>query len=233
MVERRPPAGTEAGSTEETRARLAAAGLELFGRLGFDGVTTRALAERAGVNQAAIPYHFGGKEGVYMAVAQRFVELAAPRIAAAIADAPCEPAASPAEAGAMLERFLLRLCDIMLGPDVPEHAFAFLFREQFQPTRAFELLYRELMQPVHAHAGELLARAVGEDPASPRLILMEHAFFGLLTAFVSSRATLLHRLEADVPPDLDAVGATLRRLIACLVAGAGILDRPLPCGAAS
>ncbi|MDQ5888246.1 MAG: TetR/AcrR family transcriptional regulator, regulator of cefoperazone and chloramphenicol, partial [Pseudomonadota bacterium] len=54
---------------EETRKRLIEAGIELFGRDGFDAVTTRQLAEVAGVNQAAIPYHFAGKEGVYQAVA--------------------------------------------------------------------------------------------------------------------------------------------------------------------
>ena len=54
--------------SEATRQRLIDTGLTLFGRYGFDGVTTRQLATSAQVNQASIPYHFGGKEGVYLAI---------------------------------------------------------------------------------------------------------------------------------------------------------------------
>ena len=59
---------------EQTHLRLLDAGLDLFGRAGMHGVTTRALAEAAGVNLNAILYHFGGKEGLYMAVARGIVE---------------------------------------------------------------------------------------------------------------------------------------------------------------
>src|SRR3546814_893958 len=36
--------------------------LELFGRHGFDGTRTRAIAAAAGKPMSAITYHFGGKE---------------------------------------------------------------------------------------------------------------------------------------------------------------------------
>ena len=54
---------------DETRQRLIAAATEVFGRLGFEAASTRAIADAAGANLAAIPYHFGGKEGLYLAVA--------------------------------------------------------------------------------------------------------------------------------------------------------------------
>ncbi len=47
---------------EETRRRIAAAATELVAERGWDAVTTRQIAERAGVNQALIHYHFGSKE---------------------------------------------------------------------------------------------------------------------------------------------------------------------------
>ena len=47
-------------------ALLEAAG-ELFADYGFDGASTRMIAEKAGVNIAAINYHFGGKENLYLA----------------------------------------------------------------------------------------------------------------------------------------------------------------------
>lgn len=54
----------------ETRSRMIHAAIEVFGALGFEGASTRVLADRAGVNLAAIPYHFGGKRELYLAAAQ-------------------------------------------------------------------------------------------------------------------------------------------------------------------
>ena len=46
---------------EETRRRLVQAAVRVFGESGYDAVGTRDLAEAAGTNQAAIPYHFGAR----------------------------------------------------------------------------------------------------------------------------------------------------------------------------
>ena len=44
-----------------TRARLLAAARELVVEMGLSAVTTRAISERAGVNNALVHYHFGSK----------------------------------------------------------------------------------------------------------------------------------------------------------------------------
>jgi AcrR family transcriptional regulator len=59
---------------EASRQRLIDAALEIFGEFGFDGSSTRMLADKAGANLAAIPYHFGSKEGLYRAAAEYIVE---------------------------------------------------------------------------------------------------------------------------------------------------------------
>src|SRR4051812_5712364 len=59
---------------DETRRRLIQEGVRLFGARGFDGVTTRDLAAAADCNQAAILYHFGSKEEVYLAVARHVAD---------------------------------------------------------------------------------------------------------------------------------------------------------------
>ena len=59
----------------DPKQRLIEAGLEIFGMYNLEGATTRQLASRARVNQAAIPYYFGGKEGLYLAVVQYMVDL--------------------------------------------------------------------------------------------------------------------------------------------------------------
>lgn len=61
-----------------TRGAIRAAAEELYAENGIDGVTTRSLADRAGVNMAAVNYHFGNKDNltldVFRDVARRTVE---------------------------------------------------------------------------------------------------------------------------------------------------------------
>lgn len=61
-------------SSEQTREKLIQAGIRLFALSGVSGVRTRQLAEEAGVNQSAIPYHLGGKSGVYAAVIRKITD---------------------------------------------------------------------------------------------------------------------------------------------------------------
>ena len=64
--ERRDP-GPEVGE-ENTRDRIFGAAGEVFAEQGFEGATVRAITERAGVNLAAVNYHFRDKAELYTRV---------------------------------------------------------------------------------------------------------------------------------------------------------------------
>lgn len=51
-------------TADETREKILAAAIAEFGAKGYAGARTAGIAERAGVNQQLIAYHFGGKQGV-------------------------------------------------------------------------------------------------------------------------------------------------------------------------
>lgn len=53
---------------ELTRARLVRTAGRLFARRGIDAVPVREITDAAGVNTAAIHYHFGSKEGLVRAI---------------------------------------------------------------------------------------------------------------------------------------------------------------------
>ncbi len=55
-------------SGEQTRNALIQAAGELAAEVGFDNVSTRAIASRAGENAGSIHYHFGGKDYLFKAV---------------------------------------------------------------------------------------------------------------------------------------------------------------------
>ncbi|MEU7893905.1 TetR/AcrR family transcriptional regulator [Nonomuraea sp. NPDC049152] len=47
------------------------AATQLFAALGYDGTTTRQIAEASGLNIATVNYHVGGKRELYLAVMER------------------------------------------------------------------------------------------------------------------------------------------------------------------
>jgi AcrR family transcriptional regulator len=60
----------------DRRLQIMEAAKELFARQGFEGTTTRQIAERARVNEAIIFRHFPSKEDLYWAIIDRESELA-------------------------------------------------------------------------------------------------------------------------------------------------------------
>jgi TetR/AcrR family transcriptional regulator len=58
---------------ERTRAALLDAALLEFSERGRAGARTRDIAARAGVNKQLISHHFGGKDGLYRALIERWL----------------------------------------------------------------------------------------------------------------------------------------------------------------
>jgi TetR/AcrR family transcriptional regulator len=52
---------------DDVRERVLQAALECFGAFGFEGTSTRAVAERAGITHTLVLYHFGSKEDLWIA----------------------------------------------------------------------------------------------------------------------------------------------------------------------
>lgn len=61
-------------TSDQTRDSLLRAGAELIGELGWSAVTTRAVAQRAGVPHGAVSYHFSGKQDLLRRAALALVE---------------------------------------------------------------------------------------------------------------------------------------------------------------
>lgn len=209
---------------EDARERLITAGLELFSEHGFDGVTTRALAARARVNQAAIPYYFGGKSGVYLAVARQVGEFLGRLVQPVIAQVEARFAADPSRSSAMLllPDLLGGVARMVWGNPPPRSAFAFILMEQQHPTQALDLLERELLLPMYRCTARLVAVLLGQGEGARDVLLLAHALVGTLTAFTTGRVTLARCLGAPHPAEAElAVGAAqaVETLVRAMVAG--------------
>ena len=73
-------------ATTDTGERIVTAAAELFAQRGYAATTTRAIAERAGVNEVTVFRHFDNKLGVLKALGQRFAEKSAARSLAELPD---------------------------------------------------------------------------------------------------------------------------------------------------
>lgn len=68
------PRSRHAEQSEQTRRRLMNATRDLVVAEGWSAASSRAIAERAGVNQALINFHFKGKAGLFRATLDRCVD---------------------------------------------------------------------------------------------------------------------------------------------------------------
>jgi AcrR family transcriptional regulator len=199
-----------------TRQRLIEAGLSLFARYGYEGVSTRALAKEAEVNLAAIPYHFGGKEGVYLAVVQQLAAAVGPPLHAMASQIEMRLAhADRQQAEALLARFIDTLARTVLGGRDLALRARFMLREQIDPTPAFDYVYGSFIAPVHGCATHLVARLLDLDPADPGTILRAHALLGQILGFAIARETVRRRLgwhDEYTSEHIDAVARVVVEL---------------------
>lgn len=180
------------------RPKLIDAGVRLFGLHGFEATSTRSLAEAAGVNLAAIPYHFGGKEGLYRAVAQHIVDsrnaVLGPyfeRIRSLCAD----PAADRDTLVSALRAMVRALAADTLGTSQARDASQIMIQEQIAPTPAFDILYDGFFRHALETWTGLVARLTGRDAGHPDTRLRAIALLGQIVIFRVGAFTALRHLE--------------------------------------
>jgi len=132
--------------------------IDQFGRQGFEGASTREIARASGTAMSSITYHFGGKEGLYLAAADHIAaqirEMQAPAVAAALEAGPSSPEAAVQAMLGLLDSLAL----MMLRPET-EAWSRFIIREQQYPTEAFNRLFDGAMQKIVEAFVELISRA--------------------------------------------------------------------------
>lgn len=67
---------SEGSPAPDAQSRLTAAAVEVIAELGWRSATTRAIAERAGLNLALVNYHFGSKDALLLAALHQTLEVA-------------------------------------------------------------------------------------------------------------------------------------------------------------
>lgn len=178
----------------DTRAQLIEAALDIFGRLGYEGATTRQIAKAANANLAAIVYHFGSKEALHLAVAEHVAESILARVGPTLATIATPSAtATPDAARAALHRLIETLVDVLLGSAEAERWARFIVREQLQPTAAFDVIYGYMEQAMSA-ALHIIATIL-DVPEDDDLRLRAITVFGQILVFRVAQTMVFRRMK--------------------------------------
>jgi AcrR family transcriptional regulator len=170
--------------------RLLDTAIDQFGRKGLEGASTRAIAAAADTAMSSITYHYGGKDGLYLAAARRIAEQIGQRFAGVMAHAAdpdeLDPAAAVEHVLALADAFLT----IMLSPESASWA-RFIIREQMEPTEGFQILWDHFMGSIAGRLVRLVLRATGGrcNPADARVRAI--TLIGQVLVFRVARATVL------------------------------------------
>ena len=139
-----------------TRDRILKAAERLFAERGYEGTSVRAIVAKARVNQAAINYHFDGKEGLYREVLRAaFRALTAHQLAHA---EEAKAATREAALGAFVRR---QLQPLTARDEFSRHLRIFNW-EAAQPTAVFRKLMSEEAAPFMSVAVDLVRRFLPE-----------------------------------------------------------------------
>jgi AcrR family transcriptional regulator len=169
--------------SEVTRERIMKAAGRLFAERGYDGTSIRAIVAKARVNQAAINYHFDGKDGLYREVLRdAFRALTEDQLA----HGQDTRAVSRDEALAAFIRRQLR--PLSARDELSRHMRIFNW-ETVRPTAAFKSLMSEEAAPFMGLAVDLVRRFL---PSADQRTLMVAAIWmiGQCSVFLRNREQL-------------------------------------------
>lgn len=181
------------GHSHDTRARMIEAAIEVFGSVGYDGATTRQLTERAKVNQAAIPYHFGGKRELYLAAAQAIADYMRSRIEPLI-DQLRTAAADPVR---HIDAVVTRFFQFIAGDEEPEAWTVFFVRCERDADDAFRIIYYQSVARFQAALIAEVAAATGRSPDDADLKVRVAIVLGAISNFRTLRNVMLSSLGWD------------------------------------
>jgi AcrR family transcriptional regulator len=193
--------GTGYSRGEDTRARVIASALKLFGQCGFDGASTREIAVDAGVNAPALQYYFSSKEGLYLACVEHMASTLWQHAQAAVSNAgelllKHAPDAELIDAHCNIQD---SIADFLFSPAGPADWVLLVVREQagLGLQAAFDLMYNEVTAKFIGINSALVGRLLGVPPGAEEARVRAITLSGQLLVFQFLRRSFLTALGWD------------------------------------
>jgi AcrR family transcriptional regulator len=199
--------------SEVTRERIVKAAERLFAERGYDGTSIRAIVAKARVNQAAINYHFDGKDGLYREVLHTAFQALTEH---QLAHAQDLKAMSREDA---LSDFIRRQLHPLLSRDEYSRHMRIFNWETVRPTAVFRSLLSEEAAPYMGLATDLVRRFLPE--ADNRTVMAAAIWLlGQCSVFLRNR-DVLSQPPMDLVIDESAVEWLSQMISRWVIAGLG------------
>jgi AcrR family transcriptional regulator len=169
--------------SEITRERILKAAERLFAERGYEATSIRAIVGKARVNQAAINYHFAGKDGLYREVLRAaFRALTEHQLASA------EEIKAMSREQALVE-FVRHQLQPLVGRDELSRHLRIFNWETVRPTAVFRKLLSEEAAPFMGVAVDLVRRFL-PDADQRTLVVAAIWLIGQCNVFMRNREQL-------------------------------------------
>lgn len=214
------PFPTEPMLVPATRERILDAAELQFADLGYDGASMRQITAGAGVNLAAVNYHFGDKESLYRAVFERRIRTVNARRIERLIEV--EGSGGPLTVPALVRVVIDPMRELWLGSaDGQPHPFLrFMARTLLDPQPFMRHLVQIEMAPFLQRLVPVLRRALPGLPL-PELVARLQAMMGAILFTGARLARPGGGPGADLWPAALSPEAALEALVAFCIAGLG------------
>ena len=202
----------------ETQTRILDTAEELFMQHGFEGASMRMLTAKAGVNLAAVNYHFGSKDALIEAVFRRRLDPMNAERVAELERREQEAEGRPLPADAIIRAFLgasLRMIEDTRGGG---RTFTRLLgRAYTEPAKPIRQLIGQMYAPAMERFKAAFMRALPELPKD-ELVWRMHFMFGTLS-YTLAATDAVQLIAGCKPEDRHDARLLEDRLTAFLAAG--------------
>lgn len=143
---------------QKTREIIMETAGRIFAEEGYSKATVRNICRNAGVNIAAVNYHFRNKKGLYLAVLKNYQETAFRNYPP---DMGISKTQKPEE---KLREYIRSFLKRIMDDGHPTWFGRLLAREFTEPTWAFDILLEETIRPSFQLLTEIVAELTGKSP---------------------------------------------------------------------
>lgn len=203
------------------RTALIEVSLDMFGEYGFDGASVRKICDKAGMNGASVNYHFGSKEGLYIAVADYIIEQLSTHTQSAQVAALSFLEQDIKDPEVALEHILAvaeNAIDVLVPDSNKTQRWAkFVTRFQLEESAPEHALSRI---PFHSIVSRLIAIVLNQHETNITNTIMAQTIFGQILVFRVNRlsARMAMSIKTFGPNEIsaikDVVFSNIRKILA-------------------
>jgi AcrR family transcriptional regulator len=187
---------------ELTRDRLLNKAEDLFAQRGYHAVSVREITKAAASNLAAVNYHFGNKQNLYLEVFRSRWLPRASRIQQSFRQS-LQKDASPTPK--MVVQSLARA--FLEGPmstDERTRHLKLISGELAQPTEAFDLVVEQVFRPLFGNLLEDLRKAMPDSIDEKQMVLNVFSILSMVLYFNFARPLITRFVGGRQGDDLEA-----------------------------